>query len=370
SSEAMSTLRRPCSTRRLASLAVVVVLPEPCRPTIMIGTGAGALRSTGSPRVPSVSISWSCTIFTTIWPGVTDLMTSTPTAWLFTLSTKARTTSSATSASSRARRTSRSAASTSASVSAPRRVKRSRMPPSLSESESNISCRCPAGLVLRDAPFGAPQDEGLPNTCGARGRIALSGVGLRPPGPVGGLHFGSWRERAEPMDAAPRSQERRALPGFLLSPRSRLLAGPSSITLDRRTRKRPVGNGRITHANHAGAVDRGWTGRPLCRSDMVAAVGCRLSQPSGQPNRAIRPRRRHRHSREVDRPKAFRPLRQVVRGREPPRRRHGDRRGPSREKPARWLHHHDGDERHHGDEYDALQETALRSGKGSHTGRH
>ncbi len=48
-----------------------------------------------------------------------------------------------------------------------------------------------------------------PNTYGARGRIALSGGGLRPPGPVGGLHFGSWRERAEPMDAAARSQERR-----------------------------------------------------------------------------------------------------------------------------------------------------------------
>src|SRR6516164_4222326 len=135
-------------------------------------------------------------------------MTSTPTAWIFTLSTKARTTSSATSASSKARRTSRSAASTSASVSAPRRVRRSRMPPSLSESESNIVPLSYA-LVLRDAPSRAPRDEGLPNTYGARGRIALSGGGLRPPGPVGGLHFGSWRERAEPMDAAARSQERR-----------------------------------------------------------------------------------------------------------------------------------------------------------------
>ena len=61
-------------------MAVVVVLPEPCRPTIMIGTGAGALRSIGSPCAPSVSTSWSCTILTTIWPGVTDLITSTPTA--------------------------------------------------------------------------------------------------------------------------------------------------------------------------------------------------------------------------------------------------------------------------------------------------
>src|SRR6185312_11879933 len=65
---------------------------------------------------------------------------------------------------------------TSASVSAPRRVRRSRMPPSLSESESNISFHGP---------------DSVPNTKSARGRIALSGGGLRPPGPVGGRRFGS-----------------------------------------------------------------------------------------------------------------------------------------------------------------------------------
>ena len=120
----------------------------------MIGTGAGALRSIGSPCAPSVSTSWSCTIFTTSWPGVTDLMTSTPTALAFTFSVKPRTTSSATSASSSARRTSRIAASTSASVSAPRRVRRSRIPPSRSDRLSNIiqtpmapegASRCRAG---------------------------------------------------------------------------------------------------------------------------------------------------------------------------------------------------------------------------------
>ena len=46
----------------------------------MIATGAGALRSIGCASEPSVAISSSCTILTTIWPGVTDLMTSTPTA--------------------------------------------------------------------------------------------------------------------------------------------------------------------------------------------------------------------------------------------------------------------------------------------------
>src|SRR5262249_16927806 len=107
---------------------------------------------------------------------------------------------------------------------------------SLSESESNISCHVPAsslsGSTRQSILFASRWMPGsspgmtrfsvslapVPNTCGARGRIALSGGGLRPPGPVGGLHFGSWRERAEPMDAAARSQERRALPGFSCVP--------------------------------------------------------------------------------------------------------------------------------------------------------
>ena len=87
---------------------------------------------------PSVSISTSDTILTTIWPGVTDFTTPAPTARSRTLSVKPRTTSSATSASSRARRTSRMAADTSASVSAPRRVSPSKMPDSFSVSPSNM----------------------------------------------------------------------------------------------------------------------------------------------------------------------------------------------------------------------------------------
>ncbi len=87
SREAISVLRRICSLRRRAILAVVVVLPEPCSPTIMIGTGAGALRSIGSAVAPSVSMSWSWTILTIIWPGVTDFTTSTPTARSRTRST-------------------------------------------------------------------------------------------------------------------------------------------------------------------------------------------------------------------------------------------------------------------------------------------
>ena len=53
-----ATPSAPCvwrtSVRRLATFAVVVVLPEPCRPTIMMATGAGALRSIGcAPAIPA-----------------------------------------------------------------------------------------------------------------------------------------------------------------------------------------------------------------------------------------------------------------------------------------------------------------------------
>ncbi len=115
SSEAISTLRLSRWVRRRASFAVVVVLPEPCRPTIMIATGGTALRSMVWPSEPSVATSSSWTILTTIWPGVTDLTTVAPTACSRTRSVKLLTTSSETSASSNARRTSRIAASTSAS---------------------------------------------------------------------------------------------------------------------------------------------------------------------------------------------------------------------------------------------------------------
>ena len=138
SREAMSTRRLSRSVRRLAILAVVVVLPEPCRPTMRMPTGGTALRLITSASAPSISTSWSWTILTTCWPGETDLTTSAPTARARTLSVKERTTSSATSASSRARRTSRRAALTSSSVSAPRRVSPLRILESLSERPSNM----------------------------------------------------------------------------------------------------------------------------------------------------------------------------------------------------------------------------------------
>src|SRR6195256_4257389 len=235
SSDAISTLRLSRWVRRRASLAVVVVLPEPCRPTIIIATGGTALRSMVWPSEPRVAISSSWTILTTIWPGVTDLTTVAPTACSRTFSVKLLTTSSETSASSSARRPSRIAASTSASVSAPRRVSRSRMPPSFSDRLSNnsvVPCLfqalryllpsypAKAGYPVRrsfsaqascsgilDHPLSrlmtsqlvsrfVPQqrcDDGYSKHFCARGRIALSGVDLRPQGLGGGSKRTSFR---------------------------------------------------------------------------------------------------------------------------------------------------------------------------------
>src|SRR6478752_7524040 len=182
SSEAISTLRLSRWVMRRASFAVVVVLPEPCRPTIMIATGGTALRSMVWPSEPSMATSSSWTILTTIWPGVTDLTTVAPTACSRTRSVKLLTTSSETSASSSARRTSRIAASTSASVSEPRPVSRSSIPPSFSDRLSNNA------VVL------CPVSGRFSKHFRARGRIALSGVGLRSQGPGGGSKRTSFRE--------------------------------------------------------------------------------------------------------------------------------------------------------------------------------
>ena len=107
---------------------------------------------------------------TTIWPGVTDLMTSTPTARFFTCSTKARATSSATSASSSARRTSRSAASTS--------CLRQRAAPRQAVENAAESCSDRLSNNVRLLSIG--HDAAGTKHVRARGRIALSGGDLRP----------------------------------------------------------------------------------------------------------------------------------------------------------------------------------------------
>ena len=147
SSEASSTFLRSRPLRRLAILAAVVVLPEPCSPTSMIPTGGGALRSSPSaPPLapcrrsppPSTSTRWSWTILTTICAGVTERSTSWPSAFSRTAATKSRTTGNATSASSSATRISRSAAPTSSSLSAPWRRSRSKTSPRRSVRLSNM----------------------------------------------------------------------------------------------------------------------------------------------------------------------------------------------------------------------------------------
>src|SRR5713226_8688036 len=73
SSDTSSTFLRSRRRNSRASLAEVVVLPEPCNPTIITTTGGTALRSSPSAEAPpSISTRWSWTIFTTIGAGVTE----------------------------------------------------------------------------------------------------------------------------------------------------------------------------------------------------------------------------------------------------------------------------------------------------------
>ena len=121
-SAATSNGRRPCLTMWRASLAVLVVLPEPCRPTIATTAGLPERWNTRSP-VPRRSTSSSWTILTTCWPAVRLARTSPPMAFSRTRATKSFTTLKLTSASSSASRTSRMAVSTSASLIRPRPVR-------------------------------------------------------------------------------------------------------------------------------------------------------------------------------------------------------------------------------------------------------
>ena len=141
---ASSTFLRCRCASRSPSLPEVVVLPEPCRPTIRNTTGAAAARFSGAaPSPPSASTITSLTILTTCWPGETLSSTSTPTARSRTLAMKSRTTGNATSASSSASLTSRRASATSSSLSEPRRRRRSNTPESLPDSDSNTAVAQP-----------------------------------------------------------------------------------------------------------------------------------------------------------------------------------------------------------------------------------
>ena len=171
SSEAISTRLCSRSLSLSASLAVVVVLPEPCRPTIRMGAGGLSMRSARGSRSPgapaSIETISSWTILTTCWPGVTDFVTACPVAFSCTAPTKSRATGSDTSASKSATRTSRSAVLTSSSPSAPWRVSRSMTPDRRSDRVSNMAS-------LRDGPR-LDAGAGASNADDARGRNSLAG---------------------------------------------------------------------------------------------------------------------------------------------------------------------------------------------------
>ena len=121
SKEASRTFFFSFSLRRLAILPVVVVLPEPCKPTIITTAGGCVARFKPSPS-PKISTNLSLTILTTCSPGLIDFKTFSPTASSFTFLINVLITGRATSASSSAMRISRIAASISFSDSTPRPV--------------------------------------------------------------------------------------------------------------------------------------------------------------------------------------------------------------------------------------------------------
>ncbi len=162
-SQATSSGWCPCPLSQRASLPASVVLPEPCRPASMITVGgclANCSRRVSPPRTPTSS---SCTILMTCCAGLRALCTSEPRARSLTELMKARTTGSATSASSRASRISRAVASMSASVSRPLPRSLVKIPLSRSLSVSNTAlhpqCRSlPARIRARYEGYraGAP----------------------------------------------------------------------------------------------------------------------------------------------------------------------------------------------------------------------
>lgn len=103
----MSSGRRPSFLSLFASLAEVVVLPAPLRPTMRMR--AGGLRSRGAWSPPRRRVSSSWKILTICSPGLIDLRTFSPRAFSFTFVMNSLATENSTSASRRASLISRSA---------------------------------------------------------------------------------------------------------------------------------------------------------------------------------------------------------------------------------------------------------------------
>ena len=116
SADTVSTFFLRLSISHLASLAVVVVLPAPCKPAISTTAGGCAARLSSLTPSPMVAASSLWIMPTSAWPGVSEPTTSWPKAFSLTRAIKSRTTGSATSASNKAMRTSRRVSATLLSV--------------------------------------------------------------------------------------------------------------------------------------------------------------------------------------------------------------------------------------------------------------
>src|SRR5689334_8055313 len=182
----------PCFKRRFASLATVVVLPEPCRPTIMMPAGRSPFCascsevSTGPIKASSSSwqilMKWSPGATWNFLPflSVVVVATTSPSALSFTRARKRLATLTSTSASSRATRMSRSASSMFASVS-------SALPVSLClaarkplVTASSMRVLLERGRVLSYRGDGGARPRALPlavHLCGPGGRARCGGDG-------------------------------------------------------------------------------------------------------------------------------------------------------------------------------------------------
>ena len=109
----------PSFTSHFASLPASVVLPAPWRPASMMTVGGFFANCSRRCSPPRMATSSSLTICTTCCAGFSALLTSSPSARSRTCAVNCLTTSSETSASSRARRISRTVPSTSAADSLP-----------------------------------------------------------------------------------------------------------------------------------------------------------------------------------------------------------------------------------------------------------
>jgi len=183
-----------CPLRRMyaASLALVVALPEPCRPTIRYTLGGALAMRSGTDFSPTVRTSSSWTILTTCWPGPSALLTSAPTARSRIRPTRSLATRKLTSASSRARRISRRAVSTSAAERRPLPRSPLKIPLRRLESPSNIAgtissraggvggtSAAPQPIKLRPSPRMSAQHTQLGERA-ARGAARSAQVRRRP----------------------------------------------------------------------------------------------------------------------------------------------------------------------------------------------